>query len=373
MNITPDGQLYYNLAQNLVAGHGLVNTIRVEEIIVPPLFAIILAPFAWLFESELPFFIFQYLLYGANAVGTALLVHYLFKNRMAAWLTGLAYSVQPVLYSNGPQFLLTETIFVSFILVTIWLLVRWIEERGSFRIGGILLSVVGLSLLFRPHMLFLLGIIFILILFFSWKYKQTLWTSLFFLIPIGLLAMNGVYNLSIHGEFVTLENYSGQNLYIANNPETDVRFYATPLLEEFVEPYYFTLKSETLSVRSEMLKERAVEYILAEPLETIERMIKKMLLFFKPLGIIDGVTILLSILGLVFAFIFDRKRWLIHTILFLFILGFVGLTTLGLLVGGQRYRAPLIPLYLLYFGYLVSFIYSKMYLKVTSTQTDLPS
>lgn len=360
MNITPDGQLYYNLAQNLVAGHGLINTIRVEEIIVPPLFAIILAPFAWLFESELPFFIFQYLLYGANAVGTALLVHYLFKNRMAAWITGLAYSVQPVLFTNGPQFLLTETIFVSFILVTIWLLVRWIEERGSFRIGGVLLTVVGLSLLFRPHLLFLLGIIFLLILFFSWKYKQTLWTLLFLLIPIGLLAMNGAYNQSLHGEFVTLENYSGQNLYIANNPETDVRFYATPLLEEFVEPYYFTLKDETLSVRSEKLKEHAIAYIVSEPLETMERMIKKMLLFFKPLGLIDGVTILLSIIGLVLAFIFDRKRWVIHTVIFLFILGFVGLTTLGLLVGGQRYRAPLIPVYLIYVGYLVSFIYSKV-------------
>lgn len=360
MNITPDGQLYYNLAQNLVAGQGLINTIRVEEIIVPPLFAIILAPFAWLFENELPFFIFQYVLYGINAVGTAYIVYYLFKNRLAAWVSGLAYAVQPVLYTNGPQYLLTETIFISFILVTIWLLVRWIEERGSIRLGGLLITVVGLSILFRPHLLFLLGIIFLLILFFSWKFKQTLWTLLFLLIPVGLLILNGAYNQSVQGEFVTLENYSGQNLYIANNPETDVRFYATPMLEEFVEPYYFTLKDDTLSVRSEKLKDRAITYIVGEPLETIERMIKKMILFFKPLGLIDGVTIIASVLGLVLAFIFDRKRWLIHTVIFLFILGFVGLTTLGLLVGGQRYRAPLIPVYLIYIGYFVSLIYSKM-------------
>lgn len=361
MNITPDGQLYYNLAQNLIAGNGLINHIRVEEIIVPPLFAIILAPFTWLFETELPFFIFQYILYGANAVATAFLVHYLFKNKLAAWIAGVAYSVQPVLYNNGPQFLLTETIFISFILLTIWLLVRWIEEKGNFRFGGILLTVVGFSLLFRPHLLFLLGIIFLLILFFKWKYKQTIWTLLFLLIPIGLLAMNGIYNQSLHGEFVALENYSGQNLYIANNPETDVRFYATPLLEEFVEPYFFTLKDETLSVRSEKLKERAVEYIVSEPVVTVERMIKKMMLFFKPLGLIDGVTILVSMIGLVLAFIFDRKQWVIHAVIFLFILGFVGLTTLGLLVGGQRYRAPLIPVYLLYVGYLVSFIQTNVY------------
>jgi 4-amino-4-deoxy-L-arabinose transferase-like glycosyltransferase len=368
-NITPDGQLYYNLAQNLVSGQGLINTIRIEEIIVPPLFAIILAPFAWLFDSELPFFIFQYILYGLNAVGTAYIVYYLFKNRLAAWVTGLAYAVQPVLYSNGPQFLLTETIFISFILVTIWLLVRWIEEKGNMRIGGLLITVVGFSILFRPHLLFLLGIIFLLILFFYWKFKQTLWTLLLLLIPVGLLAINGAYNQSVQGEFVTLENYSGQNLYIANNPETDVRFYATPMLEEFVEPYYFTLKDETLSVRSEKLKERAVSYIVGEPVETIERMIKKMILFFKPLGLIDGVTIMLSILGLILAFIFDRKRWLTHTVIFLFILGFVGLTTLGLLVGGQRYRAPLIPVYLIYIGYFVSFVYSKVNSKVPGTQT----
>jgi 4-amino-4-deoxy-L-arabinose transferase-like glycosyltransferase len=361
MNITPDGQLYYNLAQNLIAGKGLIDTVRVEDIIVPPLFAIILAPFAWLFETEVPFFIFQYILYGANAVATALIVHYLFKNKLAAWVAGIAYAVQPVLYNNGPQFLLTETIFISIILLTIWLLVRWIEEKGSFRIGGILLTVVGLSLLFRPHLLFLLGIIFLLILFFSWKNKKSIWTLLFLLIPIGLLALNGAYNQSLRGEFVPLENYSGQNLYIANNPETDVRFYATPLLEEFVEPYYFTLKNEPLSVRSEKLKERAVEYIMSEPVVTVERMIKKMMLFFKPLGLIDGMTILVSIIGLVLAFIFDRKRLLIHSVILLFILGFAGLTTLGLLVGGQRYRAPLIPVYLLYVGYLFSFIQTNLY------------
>ncbi len=360
MNITPDGQLYYNLAQNLVAGNGLINTVRIEEIIVPPLFAIILVPFVWLFNSELPIFIFQYFLYGVNAVGTAYLVYYLFKNRMAAWATGLTYSIQPVLYNNGPQYLLTETIFISFILLSIWILVRWIEERGSFGIGGILVTVVSLSILYRPHLLFLLGIIFLLILFFALKYKQTLRTLLFLLIPIGLLAINGAYNQSLHGQFVTLENYSGQNLYIANNPETDVRFYATPLLEEFVEPYYFTLEDETLSVKSEKLKNRAVDYILSEPIETIERMFKKMILFFKPLGLVDGITILVSISGLVLAFIFNRKQWLTHTVLFLFILGFVGLTSLGLLVGGQRYRAPLIPVYLLYVGYFMSFFYTKV-------------
>ena len=52
MVVTPDGKLYYNLAENLVNGKGLINTVREEDIIVPPLFSLILAPFVLMFNRD---------------------------------------------------------------------------------------------------------------------------------------------------------------------------------------------------------------------------------------------------------------------------------------------------------------------------------
>ena len=66
--ISPDGQLYMNLATNLLSGEGLINTVRMEDIIVPPLFSLLLVPFLGLFKTITSFFVFQYVLYGLNAV-----------------------------------------------------------------------------------------------------------------------------------------------------------------------------------------------------------------------------------------------------------------------------------------------------------------
>ena len=107
MVITPDGKLYYNLAENLVNGNGLINTVREEDIIVPPLFSLILAPFVLLFDSPTPFIVVQYILFALNGVYISLLAGKIFRSQLASILTGLLYAIQPVLLLNGTQYLLT--------------------------------------------------------------------------------------------------------------------------------------------------------------------------------------------------------------------------------------------------------------------------
>lgn len=353
MNVTPDGLLYYNMAENLLKGNGLINQVRIEGIIVPPLFAVILAPFAFLFDSEAPFFIFQYVLYGLNAVFTAFMAKKFFNSYFVALVVGLLYGIQPVLFRNGPQYLLTETIFITLILISVLLLKKWIDSGGAIKNAGWLITFISLTLLFRPHLLFMFVLIGMLVLFFAIKDKKKLVIIVFATIPIVVLSINGLYNKSLHGEFVTLENYSGQNMYIANNPESKVAFYATTIQDQFVEPYYFTLTDKTLSEKSTLLKKRALNYIVDEPVDTLKRTVGKMMLFFKPLDKIDLLSILLSMTGLVAAILFDKKRRVLHISMLIYMIGFTSLTALGLLIGGQRYRAPLTPVYLIYSGYLV--------------------
>lgn len=352
MTITPDGQLYYNMAENLLEGNGLINQVRVEEIIVPPFFAVFLAIFAFFFKSETSFFVFQYILYACNAVLVAMIAKNFFKSNWSALLVGLAYAVQTVLIRNGPQFLLTETIFITLVLISVILLKKWIDSDGDAKRAGYLIVFISFTLLFRPHLMFMFVLLGMLIMYFGWKDKKKFLIVLFGVVPLILLFLNGTYNKHLHGEFVSLENYSGQNLYIANNPETKVGFFATTIQEEFVEPYFYTLSEKSLPERSVILKERAVDYMISHPITTLKNVLGKMALFFKPLDKLDMLSMGVSAIGLLAAIVFDRKRRLLHISMLIYMIGFTSLTALGLLIGGQRYRAPLTPVYLIYIGYL---------------------
>lgn len=361
MVITPDGKLYYNLAENLVNGKGLINTVREEDIIVPPLFALILAPFVLFFDSGTPFIVFQYILFAVNGVYISFLAGKIFRSQLAAFLTGIMYAIHPVLLLNGPQYLLTETIFISFLLVVLHLGTNWITAENKLKPFFLLLFVLTLSLLFRPHLLFMFPIVLLFALFFIVKRKQKLISLSAFLIPIVLLLLNGWHNQQLHGEFVTLENYSGMNLYIANNPESDIGFYNSSMLPDYVGPIFHELKDVPLSEKSAILKEVAFDYIFSHPVETAKRVITKFFLFFKGIFLIDWLTIILSIAGLLLAFLKMKENRILLIFILLYILGFAALTSAGLLVGGQRYRTPIIPVYLPFAAFIISHLAGRIF------------
>lgn len=367
MVVTPDGKLYYNLAENLVNGKGLINTIREEDIIVPPLFSLILAPFVLLFNSPTPFIVVQYILFALNGVYISYLTGKVFRSQLAAILTGILYGIQPVLLLNGPQYLLTETIFITFLLVVLHISINWITSENKQKPFYLLLFVMTLSLLFRPHLLFMFPVVLLFALFFIVKKVQKLSSLAAFLITFVLLMINGWHNQLLHGEFVTLENYSGMNLYIANNPESDIGFYNSNMLPDYVEPIFYELKDVPLSEKSAILKEEAFGYIFGSPIETAKRVIIKFFLFFKGIFLLDWITIILSIAGLLLAFLKMKENRILLLFILLYILGFAALTSAGLLVGGQRYRTPIIPVYLPFAAFLaaqlVSGIFRKKYVE----------
>lgn len=163
---------------------------------------------------------------------------------------GLLYAVHPVLLLNGPQYLLTETLFITFILLILYSILRFIRDEKKTKWLITSVALLSASLLFRPHLMYvflLLGLLWLL----YWRTKKLrAATILAFLIPVVCLAANGLHNWSLHGKFVLLENYSGQNLYIANNPHTKVAFFATTIVDQFVEPEYFSYSRLSLSEKA---------------------------------------------------------------------------------------------------------------------------
>lgn len=358
MVITADGKLYYNLAENLVNGKGLINTIREEDIIVPPLFALILVPFVFLFNSAVPFIVFQYILFAINGVYISYLAGKLFHSRITALLTGLIYAVHPVLLLNGPQYLLTETIFISFLLIVLHLAILWLREPANWKNFAALILVLSLSLLFRPHLMFMFPVILLFAGYFLLKKRQNWKSLLAFIVPVILLLINGWYNYYLHDEFVPLENYSGMNLYIANNPETEIGFYNSHMLDDYVGPIYHEVKDVPLSEKSEILQKEALDYIIGYPIETAKRVITKFFLFFKGIHLIDWLTIFGSAVGLLWAFLRLKDQRVVWLFLLVYIIGFGALTSAGLLVGGQRYRTPIIPVYLPFTAFLLAQVVS---------------
>ncbi|MBB6446028.1 hypothetical protein HNR53_002678 [Bacillus benzoevorans] len=357
--ISPDGKLYMNLAENLLNGHGLINTVRVEDIIVPPLFPLILLPFLGIFKTIYSFFVFQYILYGVNAIILYYLTGKVFKEkRFISWIAVLLYIFNPVLLLNGPNYLLTETVFTFFVLIIAWSLVNLCEslyaKKGTNKAFIMSILIICVSMLLRPHMLFMFPLLGLIGLYMLFKKLLSVKSAVMaLLIPVILFGANMMHNKIVHHEAVPFENYSGQNLYIANNPNTKIEFYNTHKLEAFVEPYFFTLSDLPLSEKSTLLRERAIDHILSDPVLTAERVILRAKLFFQGINQFDTLMNLLFALGFIAALIMEKGRLGVMLMLLYYIAGFTALSSAGLLVEGQRYRAPIIPIYLLFSGYII--------------------
>lgn len=364
-NITADGQLYMNLAVNLLAGNGLLNPLQTEGTIIPPLFPLLIVPFIGIFNTIYSFFVFQYILYGVNALILFYLTRKVFqeKTNTCSWFAVLLYMFNPVLLMNGPQFLETGTVYTFFILIIIWSLINlyhsFIRKKGTNKAFIMSVAAITLSLFLQPQMLFILPIMLIVALILLRKRLLTgKYLVLSILIPVLLFGANMIHNQIIHGDSVMLDNVSGVQLYIANNPHSNIEFSAGQNINDVVEPYYLTLDNLSLSEKNSILRERALDFILSEPKLTLERMFEKGRLFFQGVNLLDTAINVLATAGAVAALLAARERKGPVLLLLCFIAGYTAWSSMGLLVEGHKLRAPLIPLYLMFSAYCLHLVWN---------------
>ena len=205
-----------NLAVNLLSGNGLLNPLQAEGTIIPPLFPLLIAPFIGIFNTIYSFFVFQYILYGVNALILFYLTRKVFqeKTNACSWFAVLLYIFNPVLLKNGPQFLETGTVYTFFILMITWSLIdlydSTMRKKGTNRAFIISIAAITLSLFLQPQMLFMLPIMLIVALILLRKRLLTGKSLLLsILIPVLLFGANMIHNHIIHGEPVMLDNVSG--------------------------------------------------------------------------------------------------------------------------------------------------------------------
>lgn len=354
-HISWDGGGYYALAKSLLAGEGFqwegVRTAR-----RPPFYPVFIAGVLRLNPSLLGIYIAQALVGAFGCVALFGLGKILFDRR-----TGLTASLlMAVDYLSVRQTvsIMTETLFVSFLILSFYCLVQAEKERKTgWLIGAGLLS--GASLLTRDVLIFYYP--FLVLWFFLWKepWKLRFYRAGAFILPLLLVIGPWVVrNSLLSARPVLITVGAASTFYLANNPSTtggttggdwqlgldtlppaDVRWPAT----------------HTVSVEWERyILKQSFDFIRNHPGKFVELMGKKIVNMWRPYQTDSpllarwaaALTYLPVItLGLVGIF-WKLKDWKKFFPIFTLIVYVFSLHTI--LIAHMRYRYPVMPFFMLF-------------------------
>lgn len=355
--------------ENLAWAHQIREGGLPEE----PLYRALLYPLilSWFPAATLPATatIFGLLLHLCSAVLVGLIARRLWRYDTAAWLAALVYAVYPVALHFAGQ-VLDITLATTLFLAGVYLLLNC---RGYFvpLLAGLL---GGLAVLARPNFLPAVLCFPVIILF----AKSRPWKASF-TVAVGLalmLALQGVVNLKLSGEFRLLPWQGAYNLYAANREGANGKYYTQRLAFDEVLAGANTTRMEseflyrqatgadapiTIGAMNTYWREELVKSIADDPLRWLGLVVKKSfyvfnnweqynnltyayhkerwpLLAWNPLG--WGVLLLVACVGLVVGYR-ESSRPAFYGIA---LLGLAYAAGLLLFFVSARFRLPIAPL-----------------------------
>ena len=329
--ISPDGELYSNMAENLLQGKGLVNTIRDRDYVVGPVYPLLLT--------------FTYLLFGLKsywavirlqAVLQALTALVLYKT--GEELFGKGYGWIPfglmLLYPLFPFwgiYVLTETTYVFIFTLFLYLLLIYSKSQSQsgkrLRIVLLMGLVIGIANLVRP--LLLLVFPFLLVWMCWW-----------------------IRNYVKYHQFIAVTNYGAYELYVGNNPYTITNEFYHVRVPTYDPEVKARVDSLPVLEQEREYSRLAETYILQHPWKFVVRTVeKKVNLFWKPVDAWEGKAnnilgwqldqwyIILGFIG-AFLSLFGLRKYgflLFMTLYYSFVVSMITVVFIG------RYRLPIMP------------------------------
>ncbi|MBR6208755.1 MAG: hypothetical protein IKQ69_07130 [Oscillospiraceae bacterium] len=264
-NVVSDGLCYLSVADRfLTRGHFIQHAIRPEGFVVPFGLPLILTVFRALGMSVEAIVVFQHFLMG----GTCLLLYLTEKNRFGRG--GFAPAVLCLAWLRLrmiPDNLYVECYFLFFLCLILWLLSR---DDIPMKKKLIWLNVAGFcAFVIRPVLLVVWLSILGYTVFCIRKKQFPLRTALILWGVFALLLLgNAAVNCRETGHWIWLENYSGRELFLANNPSTRPVSFSSSLLEEFGGSRYTEIyrdKSLDWTEKNAVFAAAAREWVLANP------------------------------------------------------------------------------------------------------------
>jgi len=211
------------------------------------------------------------------------------------------------IYFEGELLAPVLLVFLSLSLMNV--LVRWADRTTRFNTfaGGLLLGVLALA---RPNALLFAPLVLIWIYWITRRRPQSRsMTTPFVWFPLGLalaIAPATIRNYIVADEFVFITSNAGVNLYIGNNEKADCVTAHIPILTEFTTLTGWTCFDQPAIARgvesiegrslrasevSSFFTRKAVDYMVAHPLDVMRLTIKKALLFWGPAEISNNKVI----------------------------------------------------------------------------------
>ena len=361
-----DERVYLTMAQNLVAGEGLIYS-PYRKATFPPLFPLLLAG---ILGAGLPVFASARLIQSLMGAGSCLLLAGMARlafagagervSRTAGLIAAGLMAVYPLLIFY-PARLMTENLFIFLLLGSIYCLLRSLSSPRAISwtaAGGALL---GLSALSRPTLLPFLALVLLWLAVapsrkpgFSGRAGALLAAFILVLLPWQ------IRTYLVLGEMVPITTAAGSNLYIANNPAAiggsmSYRY----LMDAGV--YHLGEDEDELSY-NHYYREKAIRYIRKNPGRFASLSVRRLIWFYHLGYHYRGPKILVVIFHLMLAlalagFWLARRHWRGALLPGLVILNFTLVHMVFLSEG--RYRLPLIPFLLAFAAFTLSVLFFR--------------
>ncbi len=253
---TSDQYIYHLHAGRMAQGLGYTDEFGVPQNFWPVGYVALLAPaYAFVGAGLWAAVLTNTLCWLLGIAGMYKLTEALFDER-AARLSALVVAVHPTLVMHVTMWA-SETPFCAATPWILWLCVRTAREQGLALKSTLLLGVlVGLLVYVRPPALLFLGCLFA----FGWLDQRSLQrvlvkTLLAGAVALALLVPWGLRNQQAFGHFSLTSFNGGVNLWMGNNPETNGGYMPPP--DEFADTPIAEVNAE--------LQKRAIQFIAQNP------------------------------------------------------------------------------------------------------------
>lgn len=357
-----DGNLYLSIADNLIGNGHFIQNARIYEngMVVPFGLPLILTLLKLIVNNTLFIVLFQYGLFGATCLCLYLTERNIFGSGIG--LSVIIYTFSMLDYPGcTPSYILTETYYLFLLALSILILSSPVLEKTKKVYA--LDCLLFLATVIRPvlSVLFIVACIFTIVMTVI-KRLSLKRTIIVLAVPFLLIGLNTLVNYRETGYFITLENYSGVSMYLANNPNTKTVEYNSSLGTEFAEEEYFKIQEDSSLNNTEkdgLLKKMASQYIMNNPNRALTNVFSKFKIMF-----IDnwGLSFYLSVICVIGICLFRKEKRTICLVLFGSLLITSIVTAAGLNI--PRYSICALPFLALFkaglFGSVAHWINSRI-------------
>lgn len=350
--IKSDSIGYDQMATNIVAGRGLSSDVSKDLPPIPtsarmPLYPLFLAVIYYLFgHSFFAVRAVQSLIGAALCLIIYFIAKKIYNNNIAILAAILAIIYKPFVYHayyGGPNFLLTENLFVFTCAVFILSLIKYLEKPSYFSqaICGITLA---LSYLTRAEIfLFPLFLLFYLAVLYKFKIKILFKrTFIIFLIFFTTMFVWGLRNYYAQKKWIFTTTLGGVFFYAGNNTLTKGGVMVLKNIPEYDSNIYGNL--------NEVEKDKAcfnlgLDFWKNNPQRLPKLFFRKLMVhwsFFENEGgynIFYGTLLPFILMGLWFSFLYNRSQGFLVVLLLFFYSNLLVMIT----AGDPRYRYHLEP------------------------------